>query len=124
MEQIVELFFSSEYWQKMLSAEMQAELTKFGLVVGFIWLSMAKRVGRHFSSLETKVGKLEVTAEKLIPLVQELHGIRNEISDFRKEVVYTHRTFDKRITELEATRESHTYQIDELNRINFPKEGV
>lgn len=113
MDWLLELFANSDYIASMVSTETQTQITKYGIMVGVLWAMMAKRVGKHFQGLETSMKEM----------VTEVRGVKTEVSDFKKEMTFTHRTIDKRVANLEAHNEAHIYQIGELKRIITTKQG-
>lgn len=112
MDWLIELLSNSDYISQLFSTESQTQITKYGVLIGVLWAMMSKRVGKHFQGLENSMREI----------VSEVRGVKEEVSAFKKEVSFTHRSFDKRVSNLEAYNEAHLYEIGELKRFLMPDE--
>lgn len=80
---LVELL-SSEYVRGMLSPEMASELSKYLIMLAFIWGTMLRRVSGHFKSIE-----------------KSLEKVVTELASFKAVVAKDLELGDKRMTAME-----------------------
>jgi len=83
-------FFSPEYFQALLSPAAQASLTEKLLVVGVIWATMGRKVGKRFGEF-----KNEMSA-----------SLDAHINMFKSHLTAIENKFDDGISEMRAMKEA------------------